>query len=103
MRMTIGTIGATLAIGAALAESAASSGAQSTRLPPDPAGGPTVYQSDPSARYYVKIDNTGDGYEHVAYRLASVFDGINIDKPGRPIIGGGSTGGGIDDVSGFNV
>jgi hypothetical protein len=100
--MTIGTIGATLAIGAALAASAASSGAQSTRLPPDPAGGPTVYQSDPSARY-VKIDNTGDGYEHVAYRLASVFDGINIDKPGRPIIGGGSTGGGIDDVSGFNV
>ena len=35
--------------------------------------------------------------------LGSVFDGINIDKPGRPAIGLGNQGGGKDDVSGFNV
>ena len=31
--------------------------------------------------------------------LGSVFDGINIDKPGRPAIGLGNQGGGKDDVS----
>lgn len=35
--------------------------------------------------------------------LQSVFDGINIDKPGRPAIGLGSQGGGHDDVSGFSA
>lgn len=35
--------------------------------------------------------------------LQSVFDGINIDKPGRPTIGLGSQGGGHDDVSGFSA
>lgn len=35
--------------------------------------------------------------------LGAVFDGINIDKPGRPLIGLGNQGGGKDDVSGFNV
>ncbi len=30
-----------------------------------------------------------------------VFDGINIDKPGRPMIGLGNQGGGRDDVAGF--
>ena len=35
--------------------------------------------------------------------LGSVFDGINIDKPGRPMIGLGNQGGGKDDVSGFNI
>ena len=35
--------------------------------------------------------------------LGSIFDGINIDKPGRPAIGLGNQGGGKDDVSGFNV
>ena len=34
----------------------------------DPAGGPNFYPLDENARYYVKIDNTGDGYEDVAYR-----------------------------------
>jgi hypothetical protein len=32
-----------------------------------------------------------------------VFDGINIDKPGRPTIGVGNQGGGHDDVSGFSA
>ena len=35
--------------------------------------------------------------------LGSIFDGINIDKPGRPAIGLGNQGGGKDDVAGFNV
>ena len=35
--------------------------------------------------------------------LGAVFDGINIDKPGRPNIGLGNQGGGRDDVSGYNT
>jgi hypothetical protein len=169
----------------------------------DPAGGPYFGKLDPRARYYVKIDNTGDGREDVAYRwqfkqrfrnpesfldaaptvdsvndpdinfvqtydlymetwkhghvvktrklandlpvapantgpktvpdyakvqasairslpgggktfvgpsddaffvdLGAVFDGINIDKPGRPGIGLGNQGGGKDDVAGYNT
>jgi hypothetical protein len=169
----------------------------------DPSGGPYFGKLDPKARYYVKIDNTGDGREDVAYRwefnqefrnpnsflyarptvdsvndpdinfvqtydlyretyrkgkpprerriakdvpvapdnigpktipdygkvsagavkklwnggktfvgpaddaffidLAAVFDGINIDKPGRPGIGLGNQGGGTDDVAGYNT
>jgi hypothetical protein len=169
-----------------------------------PAGGPYFGKLDPTARYYVKIDNDGDGVEDVAYRwqfrnkfrnpnsflyavppvnsfndpnlnfvqtydlyyetydrkgrlddyrqigndlpvapdnvgpktmpnyaaisngtirntrgggktfvgpaddpffvdLGAVFDGINIDKPGRPAIGLGNQGGGKDDVSGYNT
>jgi hypothetical protein len=169
----------------------------------EPAGGPYYGKLDPKARYYVKIDNTGDGREDVAYRwqfhqrfrnpnsflyaaptvtsandpdinfvqtydlyretykkgdrtgsklvandvvvspdnvgpktipsyepvwlggvapvkgggktfvgpaddpffvdLGAVFDGINIDKPGRPSIGLGNQGGGKDDVSSYNT
>ena len=170
----------------------------------DPAGGPNFYPLDENARYYVKFDNTGDGYEDVAYRwdfdtkyrnpnsflyaaptvdsvrdpdlnlvqtydlyketynkrrkltsvkriahnapvapdnvgpktipnyaqveagattslrgggkgtvipaddaffvdLGTIFDGINIDKPGRPNIGLGNQGGGKDDVAGYNT
>jgi Domain of unknown function (DUF4331) len=170
----------------------------------DPAGGPNFYPLDPHARYYVKVDNTGDGYEDVAYRwqfktryrnpdsflyaapqvtsvkdpdlnlvqtydlyketynkhrrvvsvkriahnapvvpdnvgpktipnfaqveaggvthlrgggktivtpaddaffvdLGTIFDGVNIDKPGRPNIGLGNQGGGKDDVAGYNT
>jgi hypothetical protein len=170
----------------------------------DPAGGPNFYPLDENARYYVKVDNTGDGYEDVAYRwkfktryrnpnsflyaapqvtsvndpdinlvqtydlyketynrnrrlvrvkriahnapvvpdnvgpktipnfaqveaggvthlkgggrtivtpaddaffvdLGTIFDGINIDKPGRPNIGLGNQGGGKDDVAGYNT
>ncbi len=35
--------------------------------------------------------------------LAVIFDGINIDKPGRPDIGLGNQGGGKDDVAGYNT
>jgi hypothetical protein len=169
----------------------------------EPAGGPYYGKLDPNARYYVKIDNTGDGREDVAYRwqfkqrfrnpdsflyaapqvtsvddpdinfvqtydlyretyrngerrhtkriasdvpvapdnvgpktipkyepvwlgavspvkgggktfvgpaddpffvdLGAVFDGINIDMPGRPNIGLGNQGGGRDDVSSYNT
>ena len=169
----------------------------------EPAGGPYFGKLDPRARYYVKIDNTGDGRADVAYRwqfrskfrnpnsflyaaptvtsvddpdinfvqtydlyretyrngdrksskliaddvrvapdnvgpktipnydpvwlgavapvkgggktfvgpaddpffidLAVAFDGINIDKPGRPGIGLGNQGGGKDDVAGYNT
>jgi hypothetical protein len=157
----------------------------------EPAGGPYFGKLDPRARYYVKIDNTGDGRADVAYRwqfkqkflkpdsfldqgnfvqsydlyketykgkkershkiasnvpvapanagpkttpnyaatqaatirglsgggktfvgpsddpffvdLGAVFDGINIDKPGRPDIGLGNQGGGKDDVAGYNT
>jgi hypothetical protein len=170
----------------------------------DPAGGPYFGKLDPRARYYVKIDNTGDGVEDVAYRwdfknkfrrpdsflyarptvttaddpdinfvqtydlyretydkdgevrhsklvgddlpvapdnvgpktipnyeavsndaiapvkgggktfvgpaddaffidLGAVFDGINIDNPGRPNIGLGNQGGGKDDVASYNT
>src|SRR5688500_11732579 len=168
----------------------------------EPAGGPYFGKLDPEARYYVKIDNTGDGRPDVAYRwefdqrfrnpesfldaaptvdsigdpdlnfvqtydlyretyrgkkvrarriandlpvapanigpktipdygkvasqavsgvagggrtfvgpaddpffvdLGAVFDGINIDKPGRPNIGPGNQGGGKDDVAGYNT
>ena len=34
----------------------------------EPAGGPYFGKLDPEARYYVKIDNTGDGRPDVAYR-----------------------------------
>jgi hypothetical protein len=169
----------------------------------NPSGGPYFGKLDPKARYYVKIDNTGDGVADVAYRwqfhqrfrnpgsflyaaptvdsvddpdlnfvqtydlyretykkgkrkssrriasglpvapdnvgpktipdygpvsagavsslaggvksfvgpvddpffidLAVAFDGINIDKPGRPNIGLGNQGGGKDDVAGYNT
>jgi Domain of unknown function (DUF4331) len=169
----------------------------------EPAGGPYFGKLDPKARYYVKIDNTGDGVADVAYRwkfknrfrnpnsflyaapqvtsvndpdinfvqtydlyretythghlkrerqiahnvpvapdnvgpktipnyepvwlgavsalsgggktfvgpaddpffvdLGAVFDGINIDKPGRPAIGLGNQGGGKDDISTYNT
>jgi len=169
----------------------------------EPAGGPYFGKPDPDARYYVKIDNTGDGYEDVAYRwqikqrfrnpnsflyaaptvdtvddpdvnfvqtydlyketyrnrklqsvkriaadypvvpdnvgpktipnyervfrggirslagggktfvgpaddpffldLNTVFDGLNLDRPGRPKIGLGNQGGGKDDVGGYNT
>ena len=170
----------------------------------DPAGGPNFYPLDEDAKYYIKIDNTGDGYEDVAYRydfktrfrnpnsflyavppvnsindrnlnlvqtydlykeeyngnrkmvssrrivddapvvpdnvgpktmpnfaqieaggitplkgggktivtpandaffvdLGTIFDGVNLDKPGRPNIGLGNQGGGKDDVAGYNT
>jgi Domain of unknown function (DUF4331) len=169
----------------------------------DPAGGPNFGKLDPAARYYIKVDNTGDGYEDVAYRftfhnrfrhpnsflyaalpvndisspnlnfvqtytvtretyrnrketgekviarnvpvapddvgpktmpnyarlsaeanhglagggkvfvgpvddpffvdLGATFDGINLDKPGRPGVGLGNQGAGKDDLAGYNT
>jgi hypothetical protein len=35
----------------------------------DPAGGPNFYNFDPQARYYINVDNTGDGAYDVRYRF----------------------------------
>ena len=35
----------------------------------DPAGGPNFYAFDPKARYYINVDNTGDGVYDVRYRF----------------------------------
>ena len=35
----------------------------------DPAGGPNFYKFDPKARYYINIDNNGDGRPDVRYRF----------------------------------
>ncbi len=35
----------------------------------DPAGGPNFYRFDDRARYYINIDNTGDGDYDVRYRF----------------------------------
>jgi hypothetical protein len=35
----------------------------------DPGGGPNFYKFDPRARYYVNVDNTGDGNYDVRYRF----------------------------------
>lgn len=36
----------------------------------DPAGGPNFYKFDDRARYYVNVDNTGDGRADIRYRFA---------------------------------
>jgi hypothetical protein len=35
----------------------------------DPAGGPNFYKFDPKARYYINVDNSGDGKYDVRYRF----------------------------------
>ena len=35
----------------------------------DPAGGPNFYRFDQRARYYINVDNTGDGKYDVRYRF----------------------------------
>ena len=35
----------------------------------DPAGGPNFYRFDDNARYYINIDNTGDGVADIRYRF----------------------------------
>src|SRR5919197_3151825 len=34
----------------------------------DPAGGPNFYRFDDRARYYINVDNTGDGKPDIRYR-----------------------------------
>src|SRR3954471_6691397 len=36
----------------------------------DPAGGPNFYRFDDRARYYINVDNTGDGAYDVRYRFS---------------------------------
>jgi hypothetical protein len=48
------------------------------------------------------FEDFGSGDELDRTMPTAVVDGINIDKPGRPIGGSGNAGGGRDDVSGFN-
>src|SRR3954468_11565393 len=36
----------------------------------DPAGGPNFYRFDDRARYYINVDNTGDGRYDVRYRFS---------------------------------
>src|SRR5438552_1781349 len=36
----------------------------------DPAGGPNFYRFDDRARYYINVDNTGDGRPDVRYRFS---------------------------------
>ncbi len=82
MRKSIGTLGTALAIVAFVATSTAPASAQ---LPTtnDPRMGLSPGLDQPSV-------------------AAAVFDGVNIDRPGRPTIGLGNQGGGKDDVAGFN-
>ena len=35
----------------------------------DPGGGPSFYKFDPRARYYINVDNTGDGRYDIRYRF----------------------------------
>ena len=84
MRRIIGTIGATLAIAAFIAAAAGSASHEASR-----AGGGTSF--------------VGPADDPFLVDLGSVFDGINIDKPGRPVIGLGSQGGGRDDVAGLDA
>jgi Domain of unknown function (DUF4331) len=83
MRRIIGTIGATLAIAAFIAAAGAASHEASR------AGGGTSF--------------VGPADDPFLVDLGSVFDGINIDKPGRPVIGLGSQDGGRDDAAGLNA
>ena len=92
MRRIIGTIGATLAIVGVMATFIAPGvfGAMGTRSGGEtisdaqpittPAGGPYFSKLDPAAYYNVKIDNTGDGVEDVAYRWHSAL--AHFDAPG---------------------
>jgi Anti-sigma-K factor rskA/Domain of unknown function (DUF4331) len=48
----------------------------------DPAGGPNFLPLDEDARYYTKIDNTGDGREDVAYRWDLTQVDLTADEPG---------------------
>jgi hypothetical protein len=50
----------------------------------EPAGGPYFGKLDPKARYYVKIDNTGDGYEDVATRTRSSTPRRRSTRPTTP-------------------
>lgn len=92
MRRIIRTIGATLAIvgvtatliapGVFSAMGTRSGGETISDAQPiiTPAGGPYFSKLDPASHYNVKIDNTGDGVEDVAYRWQWAL--AHLDAPG---------------------
>ena len=84
MRRIIATIGATLAIAAFMAAAAGSASHEAS-----PPGGGKSFVGPADEPFFVD--------------LGSVFDGINIDQPGRPMGGFVNQGGGRDDVAGFNT
>jgi hypothetical protein len=51
----------------------------------DPGGGPNFYKFDPRARYYVNVDNTGDGAWDVRYRFTFRTRAPNSAAIGYPV------------------
>jgi Domain of unknown function (DUF4331) len=51
----------------------------------DPGGGPNFYEFDPSARYYINVDNTGDGRYDVRYRFTFRTIAPNSASVGYPV------------------
>jgi hypothetical protein len=51
----------------------------------DPGGGPNFYKFDPRARYYINIDNTGDGVYDVRYRFTFRTIPPNSARVGYPV------------------
>ena len=51
----------------------------------DPGGGPNFYKFDPRARYYVNIDNTGDGDYDVRYRFTFRTIAPSTARAGYPV------------------
>ena len=51
----------------------------------DPGGGPNFYKFDPRARYYINIDNTGDGKYDVRYLFTFRTIAPNSARVGYPV------------------
>src|SRR5687767_10748237 len=51
----------------------------------DPGGGPNFYKFDPRARYYINVDNTGDGDYDVRYRFTFRTIAPNSAGTGYPV------------------
>jgi hypothetical protein len=51
----------------------------------DPGGGPNFYKFDPSARYYINFDNTGDGKYDVRFRFTFRTIAPNSAGVGYPV------------------
>src|SRR5215210_321990 len=51
----------------------------------DPGGGPNFYKFDPRARYYVNVDNTGDGAYDVRFRFTFRTIPPNSASAGYPV------------------
>jgi hypothetical protein len=51
----------------------------------DPGGGPNFYKFDPKARYYVNVDNTGDGKYDIRYRFTFRTTPPATAKVGYPV------------------